>query len=274
MKFKERIVVALGVLILLLSAVIASCSPAASAEEQDQLAAERSSGVLDSSVAATSETRLVARYGRGYATGGAGAARNAGRVVETGSLHSELLATGELSEAETDGLLYMVEEEKLAGDVYAALYEIWGLRSFENIAASEQTHTDAIRTLLVAYDLNDPTAGNAAGEFDNEVLQALYDQLVTQGSQSLVDALEVGAAIEEIDILDLEDRLEQTDNPDIQLVYENLTKGSQNHLRAFTSSLERQTGESYEPQYLSTDAYESIVDSTADTGGKRNGNRR
>ncbi len=59
----------------------------------------------------------------------------------------------------------------------------------------------------------------------------LYDQLVA-------DALRVGAAVEEIDILDLEERIAQTDKAEIQLVYENLAKGSRNHLRAFTSTLE------------------------------------
>ena len=38
--------------------------------------------------------------------------------------------------------------------------------------------------------------------------------LVVQGSRSGIDALKVGAAIEEIDILDLEERLAQTDKED------------------------------------------------------------
>jgi len=59
----------------------------------------------------------------------------------------------------------------------------------------------------------------------------LYDQLVA-------DALRVGAAVEEIDILDLEERIAQTDKAEIQLVYENLAKGSRNHLRALTSTPE------------------------------------
>jgi hypothetical protein len=62
--------------------------------------------------------------------------------------------------------------------------------------------------------------------------------------------LRVGAAIEEIDILDLEEPIAQTDKPGIQLVYKNLMKGSWNQLRAFVSNLERQVGETYQPQYL------------------------
>ena len=109
------------------------------------------------------------------------------------------VATSELSDDEIDGLLYMREEEKLAHDVYQVLYEKWGLTIFDNIATSEQRHTDAIKTLLDSYGLTDPAAGRDVGEFSDPALQALYDQLVEQGSQSLEDALLVGASIEEID---------------------------------------------------------------------------
>jgi len=165
---------------------------------------------------------------------------------------------GELSEAEEEGLLYMREEEKLARDVYLALYEQWGVQTFTNVAGSENTHMEAVKTLLDRYGLSDPVEGKQAGEFVNEDLQALYDQLVDQGSRSLVDALKVGAAIEEIDILDLKEYLTQTDKADIQRVYDSLMRGSQNHLRAFIAGLERQ-GVEYKPEYLSPEAYDQIL---------------
>lgn len=168
-------------------------------------------------------------------------------------------AAGTLSDAEIQGLLYMREEEKLARDVYLTLFETWGMSIFQNIASSEATHMDAVKTLIERYDLVDPVQDNGVGVFDNETLQQLYDQLVAQGSQSLGDALRVGAAIEEIDILDLEAHLAETSRADIQSVYENLLAGSYNHLRSFASTLSRQTGETYQPQYLDQDAYEAIV---------------
>ena len=174
-----------------------------------------------------------------------------------------------LSDAEIEGLLYMREEEKLARDVYLTLYEKWGMRIFQNISGSEQTHMDAVKTLLDRYDLDDPAAGTDVGVFTNQTLQELYDQLVDEGSQSLADALRVGAAIEEIDILDLEERISQTDNGNIQLVYENLTRGSRNHLRAFVSILERQAGEIYQPQYLSQTTYDGIVNTSREGGRGR-----
>jgi len=171
-----------------------------------------------------------------------------------------------LSENEAAGLIYMREEEKLARDVYVTLYQQWGSPLFNNIANSEATHTSAIKVLLDRYGIADPAAGNGVGEFTDPTLQKLYDQLVAQGSQSLTDALRVGAAIEEIDILDLQTRLAQTANVDIELVYGNLLKGSRNHLRAFTSTLQRQTGEIYTAQYLSAEMYETIMADTTSTG--------
>jgi hypothetical protein len=99
----------------------------------------------------------------------------------------------------------------------------------------------------------------AEGQFADQDLQALYDQLIHLGSQSLEDALMVGAAIEEIDILDLQERIGSTDELEILQVYENLLAGSENHLRAFVSQLESRSGIQYQPQYLSPEVYEQII---------------
>jgi hypothetical protein len=178
---------------------------------------------------------------------------------------------GDLSAEEAAALLYMREEEKLAHDVYVALYAKWGLPVFQNISQSEQTHSDAIKVLIDRYGLTDPATGET-GTFTNPELQALYDELVARGSQSLAEAIKVGAAIEEIDILDLEARIAQTDNADIQQVFASLKSGSYNHLRAFSSTLTAQTDETYVPQYLSPDAYQAIISGTNGNGNRGGGN--
>lgn len=162
----------------------------------------------------------------------------------------------ELTAIEKESLLFMVEEEKLAGDVYLALDEKWNLRVFDNIGQAERTHEAAVNTLLERYSLPDPT--KRAGEFSNEKLQALYDDLVSRGSSSAEEALRVGAAIEEIDILDLEERMAQTDKEDILLVYGNLVRGSENHLRAFVNNLQRQ-GFEYRSEYLPQEKYDATI---------------
>jgi hypothetical protein len=203
--------------------------------------------------------------GRGNGDNGAGSLNQGARGRDRNE---------ELSADEIEGILYMREEEKLARDVYLTLYDQWSLPIFQNIANSEQTHMDAVERLIDRYGLTDPAAGNDAGEFTDQTLQSLYDDLVTMGSRSLADALRVGAAIEEIDILDLAERVAQTDAVDIQRVYESLMIGSRNHLRSFVATLEQQTGETYEPQYLDQEAYDDIISASMESGGQGQGSGR
>ena len=198
----------------------------------------------------------AAATGYGYGAGAGVGTEVNGNGTGTSVLD---LPASDLSADEAASLIFMREEEKLARDVYNALYAVWGQQTFVNIAASEQAHMDEIKVLLDRYGLDDPAL--EPGVFTNLDLQALYDQLVAQGSISLVDALKVGAAIEEIDILDLQERLALTDNPDIQAAFNNLLSGSASHLRSFTSVLFTQTGETYIPQYLTAEAYQAILDS-------------
>ncbi len=179
------------------------------------------------------------------------------------------IPASDLSEAEAAALLFMREEEKLARDVYNALYATWAIPTFQNIAASEQAHMDEIKVLLDRYSLADPAL--EAGVFTNPDLQALYTQLVAQGSVSAAEALKVGGAIEEIDILDLQERLAQTDNADLQQVFTNLMSGSENHLRAFAQAYQTQTGSAYAPQYLSADAYAAILGASSGNGNSAEG---
>jgi len=139
-----------------------------------------------------------------------------------------------LSDAEKEALLFMREEEKLARDVYAALYTKWNIPVFSNIAASETRHMASIKTLLDRYGLADPVAVDTPGVFVNVELQAAYTQLVAQGSQSLMEALKVGVTIETLDIEDLEEVLTISTHPDVTQVAGNLLRGSQNHMEAFT----------------------------------------
>jgi len=172
---------------------------------------------------------------------------------------------------EIESLLYVREEEKLARDTYLTLYDIWGTDIFQTISESEQRHMDAVKGLLDKYNLEDP-ASPEIGVFQNDFLQAKYYELVAWGTQSEADALLVGGAIEEIDLIDLAQRMAQIDNRDILSVFQNLTDGSENHLRAFVTTYESLTGDTYSPLYLDQDTYQQIINSTSDSGGNGGGN--
>jgi hypothetical protein len=128
-------------------------------------------------------------------------------------------------------------EEKLARDVYLTLGKTYNQKMFVNIPESEQRHMDAVKVLLDKYEIPDPIVDNEIGAFSNVFFKKLYNDLVVKGQISFKDAMLVGKEIEELDIKDLNERIEQTDNPDIIMIYENLKQGSENHLRAFTKHL-------------------------------------
>jgi hypothetical protein len=144
----------------------------------------------------------------------------------------------DLYEEEKASLILMREEEKLARDVYQVLFKKWNSRIFKQIASSEQTHMDAIMTLLDRYSIDDP-ASEKIGEFKNPDLQNLYDSLIAQGNISLVDAFNVGVFIEEKDIEDLNVGLKLNPPKDILTVYTNIRQGSYNHLESFMSNLDK-----------------------------------
>jgi hypothetical protein len=175
------------------------------------------------------------------------------------------MAMGELSEAEVEGILYMREAEKLARDVCFVLGKEWDVPTLGEIGEREDTHTEAVRTVIDRYGLWDPLSVTSAGDYVNEELQELYHKLVARGSPSLAEALKVGVTIQEISILDLREYRAETDDADVQLVYENLLRGARNHLRVFAVLL-RQQGETVERSYLSQTLFDEIVNTPIEPG--------
>lgn len=137
-------------------------------------------------------------------------------------------------------LTYVIEEEKLAHDVYVAMYEKWGIRIFNNIQKSETSHQNQVWTVMENRNLPDPRSSEL-GAFKDQSLQALYNKLVTQGNISTTEALNVGIAIEKLDISDIQKALSGLDAADIDVksTYEILLNGSQRHLSAFNRQLSR-----------------------------------
>ncbi len=135
-----------------------------------------------------------------------------------------------------DLLLYLIEEEKLAHDVYTVLGETWGGNTFSNILASESTHQDQVLSLLNTYGLADPRSAEV-GVFANPDLQALYDQLIAKGTTSQTEAYKVGVLIEETDITDLTAAINSTTDATIVATLEKLRSASESHLATFSKKI-------------------------------------
>lgn len=135
-------------------------------------------------------------------------------------------------------LLFMLEEEKVAGDVYEALYAQTELSVFDNISRSEDRHFNTLLDLATALglDVSDILA-LPSGSFVDPELQTLYDTLIAQSSGSDADALAVGVLIEETDIADLQAASASIPGTTLAGVYDRLMSASYNHLDAFETAL-------------------------------------
>jgi hypothetical protein len=143
-----------------------------------------------------------------------------------------------LTAEEISSLMYMVEEEKLAMDVYAVMLRLYDLKIFDNINQSESRHFVAVSKLIEKYELNNPTDEMPEGEFENAELQKLYNDLITLGSASKYEAIGVGVMIEEKDLRDIQYYLDNVVvREDVFQVYTNLLEGSVNHLESFLAEL-------------------------------------
>jgi hypothetical protein len=90
----------------------------------------------------------------------------------------------------------------------------------------------AVATLRTRDALPDPAEGKAAGAFEDATLQALYDRLIEEGSASQTAAIQAGIEIEELDIRDITEASADVTHADIQRAYDQLTRGSRNHLQS------------------------------------------
>ena len=180
-------------------------------------------------------------------------------------------------------LEFMCQEEKLARDVYITLGTYYPEAIvFGNIVKSEQRHVDAATYMLMKYGLPNPSTNDNVGVYTSETYSEYftdtYNDLITKGANSELDAFYVGALIEELDmhdilfcpeeIIELDNGINEstecgkvyTDKEDIITLYGNLLEASENHLRAYVKNIETVIGEgNYEAQYLPQEQVDDIL---------------
>ena len=181
------------------------------------------------------------RSGRGAGQGmgqgaGQGVGGQRGQMQGQGEAGMVAVAPGSLGVASPElaaKLSYLVQEEKLAHDIYVLGASVYGVNAFENIARSETTHQTAIASLLAGYSLADPTANSAPGVFSDPNVQQLYDELAARVKESQLEAAKVGVLIEKTDIADLQKVVDAKPGDTVATVLERLVQASQRHLQAF-----------------------------------------
>lgn len=124
-------------------------------------------------------------------------------------------------------LQYAIEDEYLAQAEYEIIMEKYGtIRPFSNIIKAESRHISA---LLPLFEKND---------FDVPVNDA-DERVVAPGSLSEIFSIGVEAEIKNIEMY--KNFLEEDLPEDVELVFENLMKASEHHLKAFERADGRNT---------------------------------
>ena len=138
-------------------------------------------------------------------------------------------------------LAYMYDEERLAKEVYLAIYAKQPVEQLNKIATrAEVRHIDAVKDLAVRYGVATPY--QRAGQYQTAHIQSLYNELYAKGIRSKRDALEVGCMVEVIDVEDLQKYTrdaEQANAQDVIQTYNFLLKGTYNHYWAFDKGLKQ-----------------------------------
>lgn len=167
---------------------------------------------------------------------GQGMGGQRGQMQGMGQEGIAAVAPGSLGVASADlaaQLAYLIQEEKLAHDIYVLAASKYGVNVFENISKSETTHQTAIGSLLAGYSLADPTVGLPPGAFLDPSVQKLYDELALRVNSSQEQAVEVGVLIEKTDIADLQKVVNASPREQVTTVLQRLIAASQRHLQAF-----------------------------------------
>ncbi len=162
-----------------------------------------------------------------------------------------------LSPAVQAALLFQIDEERMAGELYRAWGAKWDLAPFANIPLAEVRHETVLRQLATRAGLALPAA--VPGQFASAEVQKRHDDLLPLGLASADGALRAAAYVEEVDIADLRTLLASTDSAALRELSAMLETASGHHLGAFVGLLAAR-GVAYVPQLLPAADYQAILE--------------
>ncbi len=125
-------------------------------------------------------------------------------------------------------LIYAIQDEQLARAEYELIMEEFGVqRPFSNIINAEEYHIELLKPLFDKYNITIPE--------DNSSKYVIIPEDIKAALQTGIDA--------EIDNIEMYETFLTKDIPnDLAVVFEELKKGSENHLRSFKNSFGRNDG--------------------------------
>lgn len=174
---------------------------------------------------------------------------------------SQLLEDFTAPEGSSDKSLVarVAEEEEVTVKVLESLNNDQPSSLLGNILSAEQSQFNASKNLQVDFDgISGDWLDTLNFNFEDD-LQGLHDGLVALGAASQFDSLVAAANLMEWDIEQKLEHLNAAEEEVIVSFTNGLVSASRNHLRAIVDSI-RQSGQDYQPVYLSDAEFQLIVD--------------
>ncbi len=165
-----------------------------------------------------------------------------------------------LSDKEQIDIIYLLEEEKMAHDLYVSFDEKWDMPFLSGIAYSESQHIAIVESIILNYSVPSPDLLilNKERIIQSNYLQKSMGELLANGSKSPVYALKSAAQMEEMSIIDLGKIIANSSNSELIDTYRLLIQLSGQHLREITDQLNLM-GYEYRPVIISPETYNLIM---------------
>lgn len=178
------------------------------------------------------------------------------KISETGNDKAEL------NDQAKQKIIYMIEGEKLARDLYYKFSDKYDYPNFEQLYKAEQTQKQALQKLAEKYGLENPAAKKGIGEFKNPQIQNYYDSYLKQGNKNLSEAIKSSNKAEEIAALIYPQALSKTNKKDVKFVLKRLNIAAKNHLRLHAQTIEDKGIKYDKPTHLKPADYNRIIHSS------------
>jgi hypothetical protein len=175
-------------------------------------------------------------------------------LIACGQLHAAGSGSDPQNQVSVDSLTasqvrYLHDQEKLAMDLNWDFQWMWEESIFQSLGAMERRHMDELLTWMSAHGLTPLVTSRSEGAYGDDDHLAAWEELLSRGSASLVEAYRANAYMEEWDITEIRALMESTNEQTLVIILERLLAGAEKHLRMLVSRIQG-LGQVYQAQML------------------------
>jgi hypothetical protein len=194
-------------------------------------------------------------------------------LITCGQLHASGSGPDPQNRVSADSLTasqvrYLHDQEKLAMDLNWEFQWMWEESIFQTLGAMERRHMDELLTWMNARGLTPLVTSRSEAVYgDDDHLEA-WDQLLSRGSASLLEAYRANAYMEEWDITEIRALMESTNEQSLVNVLERLLAGAEKHLQMLVSRIQG-LGHVYQAQMLRQSDVDQICSGVEPYAGRQ-----